>query len=90
MIKIARQWVPHIGEICADVPFPYSLLYHFSNGLTAGPIGTHDSSNNAVWLKKVPFQGADIFTKLCLEGLKSPKPSILLKFPFSSKSNNFE
>ena len=55
---------------------PYLFFLYASTAQTAEPICTHDSSNDAVCCKEVPF-GGRIVTKLYL-GVKTPrKPQIL-------------
>lgn len=79
--RLAFRKAPWTGDVQAFVTFLYLIPYltFFLNGTTdqrAGPICTHDSSNDAFWSKEAPFEGR-VTTKFPKEVRKPQKPSIL-------------
>ena len=71
------------------LPYLFFFLYS-STAQTAQPIYTHDSSNDAVCCKEVPF-GGRVDTKLHL-GVKTPKKPQILEpgCQISSQINTLE
>ena len=65
--------IPYLTFLYFTLPF---FLLYASTAQTAQPIYTHDSSNDAVYCKEVPF-GGRVHTKLHLEVKTPQKPQIL-------------